>query len=168
MAVRSYPRRFRAILARPEDDDERLDPDEVARRPGPEGRSAADHLATADALLAALDEFLLAARGAGPISVPDVGDITADDPGGPIARLLDRFEATAERTADRFLPLDADDFATQTDAANGQEGGTLLAPGRRRRRRRRAPGDDEDPRRRPLTRGDHTVSDTVWSPFRGP
>jgi hypothetical protein len=123
VAIRSFPRRFRAIMARPgDDDDERLDPDEAARRTGPDGRSAADHLARADALLAALDEVLAGARGATRLDAPDVGSISAADPGGALPRLLDRFEERAERTANRFVSLTADDFATQTSI-----GGSLLA-----------------------------------------
>ncbi len=50
VALRSFPRRFRGVLARPDDD--RYDPDEVARRIGPDGHSAADRLLAAAGVLA--------------------------------------------------------------------------------------------------------------------
>jgi hypothetical protein len=41
VALRSYPRRYRALLVRPDDEDGA----EVIRRPGPDGWSALDHAA---------------------------------------------------------------------------------------------------------------------------
>ena len=112
VAVRSFPRRFRAVLARP-DDDERVDPDELARRVGPDGRSAADHLLAADAVLSLLDRTLEQARG-GDVAHPAVGDLAgvwADDPHSPLGRLLDELEGTATTTAGRIDAVATDDWA---------------------------------------------------------
>lgn len=50
VALRSFPRRFRGVFT-PSDDDDRADPDEAARRPGPDGVTAAEHLASAIGLV---------------------------------------------------------------------------------------------------------------------
>lgn len=113
VAVRSFPRRFRAVLARP--DDERVDPDELARRLGPDGRSAADHLLAADAVLSVLDRTLEQARGGDDLvahpAVGDLGGVWADDPHSPLGRLLDQLEGTASTTAARIVAVSTDDWA---------------------------------------------------------
>lgn len=105
VAVRSFPRRFRAVLARPEGDDDRFDPDELARRPGADGRSAAEHLGSAIAWLAAADE---SARTRTPVS-PSSGS----DDGRPVATLLDELETTATAAADRIDAVPNDQWSTE-------------------------------------------------------
>ena len=69
-ALRSFPRRFRAVLALVDEDD-----DSVLHRPGPDGLSATEHADAADRELAAAGRAIRQALGAaGP---PDGGD-TAD------------------------------------------------------------------------------------------
>lgn len=87
VAVRSFPRRFRAVFASPEDDEDRVDPDEAARRPGTDGRTAAEHLQSAIALIEAL---------------PDRGDADAGDDGTPVSSLLDRLQRSADAAAARI------------------------------------------------------------------
>lgn len=55
VALRSYPRRFRAVLVRLDDDDRA---DEVVRRPASDGWSALDHAAHAAVSFAAVAEAL--------------------------------------------------------------------------------------------------------------
>ncbi len=96
VAVRSFPRRFRAALARPDDADERLDPDEVARRPDADGRSAVDHLAAATGLVDAL---------------PALGadDVATD--GAAISTLLDRLDAAAAGAVARIDAVSTDQWS---------------------------------------------------------
>lgn len=76
-ALRSYPRRYRALLT-PLDPDEK--PDDLPYRPGDDGHSAvehADHAARAVALIAdAVHEVLVSDR---PVLMPAVIDETARD-----------------------------------------------------------------------------------------
>lgn len=112
VAVRSFPRRFRALLARPDDED-RWDPDEIGRRIGSSGSSAADHLLAADGVLALVDRALEQVRSdpdaALHPSLADLGSATWDDPHTPVPALLDQLQATAEQTASRIesVPNDA-------------------------------------------------------------
>ena len=105
VAVRSFPRRFRATFARPVDDEDRFDPDEIARRPGPDGATAADHLLAALAIVE---------------SIPDAAGSTASDDGTPISALLDRLQDAADGAAQRIdrVPNDqwGDRLATTQDA----------------------------------------------------
>jgi uncharacterized damage-inducible protein DinB len=55
VALRSYPRRYRAVLVRPDDEDRA---DDVVRRPASDGWSALDHAAHAAASLDAAAEAL--------------------------------------------------------------------------------------------------------------
>jgi hypothetical protein len=128
VAVRSFPRRFRAVLARPDDDEERVDPDELARRVGPDGHSAVDHLLAADGVLALADRALEQVRSdPDPVLHPGVADLAGvsfDDPHSPLAGLLDQLEATAARTARRIDDVPTDDWARHVriaghDAAAG-------------------------------------------------
>lgn len=126
VAVRSFPRRFRAVLARPEDDrgDEaaQADPDELARRIGPDGRSAADHLIAADGVLAVLDRALEQVRSDDdPVLHPAVRDLRAawwDDEHTPLPTLLDRLEQTAGQAADRIDAVPTDDWGRQARVAD--------------------------------------------------
>ena len=125
VAVRSFPRRFRGVLARPEDDTPdgaQADPDELARRVGPDGRSAADHLIAADGVLAVLDRALEQVRSDDdPVLHPAVRDLRGawwDDEHTPLPALLDRLDQTAERCADRIDAVPTDAWARQARVAD--------------------------------------------------
>jgi hypothetical protein len=100
------------LLAQPPDADERIDPDELVRRPGPDGRSAVEHLLAADAVLALADRLLEQSRHAGePVAPPaaaDLGAVGIDDPGSPVGVLLDQLAVTAARCADRIDAVPAE------------------------------------------------------------
>ena len=66
-ALRSFPRRFKAVLALVDPDD-----DSAIHRPGPDGLSAVEHAAAADRDLAAAGEAVRRALGAG--GAPSGGD----------------------------------------------------------------------------------------------
>ncbi len=100
VAIGSFPRRFRAVFARPDDADERFDPDEVARRPGPDGRSAVEHLLAATSLLEA---------------VPAAGTAVVADDGTPVPALLDRLTEAATTAADRVAKVPSDDWAVRLE-----------------------------------------------------
>jgi len=127
VAVRSFPRRFRGVLARPDetgdtDDGQQADPDELARRIGPDGRSAADHLLAADGVLALLDRALEQVRGDDdPVLHPAVADLRGswwDDEHTPLPALLDQLEHTAEGCADRIDAIATDDWGRQARVAD--------------------------------------------------
>ncbi|HAS12692.1 MAG TPA: hypothetical protein DCS55_19610 [Acidimicrobiaceae bacterium] len=127
VAVRSFPRRFRGVLARPDetgdtDDGQQADPDELARRVGPDGRSAADHLLAADGVLALLDRALEQVRSDDdPVLHPAVADLRGswwDDEHTPLPALLDQLEHTAERCADRIDVVATDDWGRQVRVAD--------------------------------------------------
>lgn len=130
MAIRSFPRRFRGVLARPADDEDRVDPDELARRIGPDGRSAADHLLAADGVLALLDRVLEQARGdADPVLHPvlaHLSDAWWDDPHTPLGALLDQLQATATTAADRVDDVPTDDWGRQVRVADQDASRSLL------------------------------------------
>jgi len=133
VAVRSFPRRFRSVLARPEldgsddhgDDGDEVataDPDELARRVGPDGRSAADHLLAADGVLALLDRSLEQARSDDdPALHPAVRDLRGawwDDEHTPLPALLDQLEQTALRSAGRIDAVPTDEWGRQVRVAD--------------------------------------------------
>lgn len=133
VAIRSFPRRFRGVLARPDDD--RVDPDEVARRIGPEGRSAADHLAAAEGVLSLLGRAIEQARAEDdPVLHPAFGDLVsstvADESGAddstPVGDLLERFEGTASHAADRIDGVPSDDWARRLRIAGDDDPVALL------------------------------------------
>lgn len=128
-AVRSFPRRFRGVLARPDDDS--FDPDETARRVGPEGRSAADHLVAADGVLALADRALDQIRSDPDAvlhpSIVDLGTAEWNDDHTPVADLLDRFETTATRLADRIDALATDEWGQPAQVAGTAPATTPLA-----------------------------------------
>lgn len=129
VAVRSFPRRFRAVLARPDDDGERTDPDEIGRRFGPDGSTAADHLLAADGVLALLDGALEVAKDDDAVLHPafsDLGSATWTDDHTPVPALLDQFEATATRTADRIDAIASQGWGRQARIADTQDQVGLL------------------------------------------
>lgn len=129
-AVRSFPRRFRAVLARPDDSDETFDPDELARRVGPDGRSAAEHLVAADGVLALTDRALEQVRSDSDAvlhpSTADLGSAEWDDDHTPLASLLDRFEATAEALAARIDSIATDQWGQRAQVAGTDRATTPL------------------------------------------
>lgn len=112
-ALRSFPRRFRAVFAPPDDaGPDEHDPDEMGRRMGPDGASAADHLLAADGIVVLLDRALEQLVGPGDASLhpafADLGTASWDDDHTPVPALLDQFEADAQRAADRVDAVDAE------------------------------------------------------------
>ena len=91
VAARSFPRRFRALLVRPDD----RDPDIVHRRPSGGGLSAAGHaLAAAAGMDAAAGALARVRTGDSPTFDPDPGPpTTGDEP--PLELVLDRVGAAA-------------------------------------------------------------------------
>jgi hypothetical protein len=130
VAVRSFPRRFRAVLARPDDEDERVDPDELARRIGPEGRSAADHLVAADGVLSLVARALAQVQGGGdPALHPalaDLGGAWWDDPRTPLGALLEQLDGTATELADRIDAVPTDDWGRHVRVADDDRTRQLL------------------------------------------
>ena len=133
VALRSFPRRFRGVLSRPDDD--RFDPDEVARRVGPDGHSAADRLIAAAGVLALLDRAVEQARAEDePVLHPAFADLTsmsvtdeaALEDQSPIADLLERFEGEASHTADRVDGVPTDDWSRPVRIAGEGDGRALL------------------------------------------
>ena len=94
-ALRSYPRRYRALLFT-FDEDER--PDDVLHRPGPDGRSALDHAAAVATALGAfgraLEAVLIHDR---PVLPPGAGPGTA---AASTEAVLDQVTLEAQAIAD--------------------------------------------------------------------
>lgn len=130
VAVRSFPRRFRALLIPPSEGDERADPDELGRRPGPDGHSAVEHLLAADGVLATADQVLERSRHAGeaaaPAVVSDLGAVWIADPGSPVGALLDQLAGTAGRCADRIDAVPVDDWGRSLRIGDGDATRELL------------------------------------------
>lgn len=129
VAIRSFPRRFRSLFV-PPDDEEREDPDEIARRYGPDGTSAAEHLQAADGLLAMLDRGIAQARSVhGETLHPTFAGLataTWEDDRTPIPSLLERFAATAERAAARVDAVPTDRWGDEVPIAGQAENRSLL------------------------------------------
>ena len=105
VALRSFPRRFRSVFARPDDDD-RVDPDEVARRAGTDGRTAVDHLSAAISVADAVRE---ATRQRTPAPLPTA----APDDGRGLPQLLDELDAAAIAAADAVDAVSTDDWSIE-------------------------------------------------------
>lgn len=103
VALRSFPRRFRSLFAATDDD--RFDPDEMARRPGSDGVTAAEHLSTA---IAIAQTASTAVRRRSTAPLPE----SATDDGRPLRTLLDRLDATATDAANHVGAVPNDDWAT--------------------------------------------------------
>lgn len=132
VAVRSFPRRFRGVLARPDDDrdtgGEEVDPDELARRAGPDGTSAAQHLLAADDVLGLLDRVLEQAVGHddGLHPVRPFGEITVEDTGRPVAVLLDRLAETATGCAERIERVPTEEWGRRVPVQDSDGTSNLL------------------------------------------
>lgn len=126
VAVRSFPRRFRSVLARPDDED-RWDPDEIGRRLSSDGTSAADHVLAADGVLALVDRALEQSVGHDEVLHPALADLAGaswDDDHTPVPALLDQLAATADRCAARIesVPTDAWDLQARIAGADATVG----------------------------------------------
>lgn len=117
VALRSFPRRFRAVFARPNDADERFDPDEVARRPATDGQSAVDHLASAIALVRAAGETARHRDRSDP-------DDSSVDSSRPIGGLLDELDESATGAASEVESVPND--AWSTDAIHAVQDAVAL------------------------------------------
>lgn len=121
MAARSFPRRYRAVLVRPADEEGGAEV--VLRRP-PGGRSAVEHTSYAADAMALVAE---AVRALG-IGAPSTVDI---EPGSPQPRsveaVLERMEAATEAVARAIeeLPSDAWERTTATPTEAGITAGHL-------------------------------------------
>jgi len=112
-ALRGLGRRYRALFAGLGEDER---PDDVAHRPGPEGRSALDHLVagTRDitALGRALQQVLLEQD---PVLPRDVGEADAErfepDPGGTLEERLAELGWEADELASRAASVAAADWS---------------------------------------------------------
>lgn len=94
VALRSYPRRFRSVLVRLDDEDGA----DVVRRPAPDGWSALDHAAHFAASLAAVTEALRI------VAIDDAQPVVAYAPerrieAGPVDDVLTDVQAAAEAAA---------------------------------------------------------------------
>lgn len=108
VAARSFPRRYRALLVRPDDDD----PEIVHRRPGGEP-SAAEHAAAGASGMAAAAEALRSIRTSDDAVVDlDEPSATPAASGGstPLDTILDRLAAAAGALADSIEPLRGDEW----------------------------------------------------------
>lgn len=109
-ALRSYPRRFRALLTT-FDDDDRARADDLVHRAGPDGRSAvdhADHVARSVAVLAqALRQVLVEDD---PVLVPAVADDDSREwavpaPPASVDAVLDFLTVECEALADEIASV---------------------------------------------------------------
>jgi DinB superfamily len=108
-ALRSFPRRFRAVLATFDEDEK---PDDLVHRPGADGRSAAqhaDHVARSIALLRqALHDVLVHDRPVLPAGVFDDGSALSGEGNGSVEAVLDSLSAECAALADTVDRTDAD------------------------------------------------------------
>lgn len=128
VAVRSFPRRFRALLARPDDED-RWDPDEIGRRIGSSGRSPADHVLAADGVLTLVDRALEQSSDPTAVLHPGFADLataTWDDDHTPVPALLDHLEASAAAAADRIESVPTDRWSSRVRVAGADADVSLL------------------------------------------
>lgn len=105
VALRSFPRRFRGVFARPDDDDDRVDPDEAARRPGADGVTAAEHLGSAIGLVRSAGDV---ARSRHVAALPTTGP----DNGRPLPELLDELDIAADDAAERVDAVPSGDWTS--------------------------------------------------------
>ena len=95
VAARSYPRRFRALLVRPGQDD----PDIVHRRPSPGEASAAEHAMDASAGMAAATAALHRIASADDPVVQLELTLRPAGPDAPLEEVLARLQAAADALA---------------------------------------------------------------------
>jgi hypothetical protein len=97
VALRSYPRRYRAVLVRPDDED--LDVDAVVRRPGADGWSALGHAAHVARAIAAAAGALDAVAVRDEPTVSLEPEQPADASGTDVDSVLADLAAGAEQAA---------------------------------------------------------------------
>jgi hypothetical protein len=104
VALRSYPRRYRALLVRPDDEE---GADIVTRRPAPDRWSALEHAAHVTDVLGLVHDAV------GTIRLHDVPEV-AIEPGppraGPVDDVVGALAATSERLAGLIGELSDDDW----------------------------------------------------------
>lgn len=109
VAARSYPRRYRALLVRPDEPD----PDVVHRRPSPEEASAVEHADQAASDLAATADALQGVlRSAGPVDLR-VPSPARSGTGGEhlvLATVLDRLTSAATALASAIESVHGDEW----------------------------------------------------------
>ncbi|MGH9177160.1 MAG: DinB family protein [Acidimicrobiales bacterium] len=115
VAARSYPRRYRALLLRPDEED----PGIVHRRPGPGLPSAAEHALEAAAGMAAAAEGLLRLRAQERPPV-DLDPPVAGD-GATLEAVLERLDAGAGALAAAVEALHGDEWGRRLVGGGGQE-----------------------------------------------
>ena len=124
VALRSYPRRFRALLAAIGDDEH---PDDVAHRPGPGGRSALDHASDAVTAFRVVDEAIRRVvagdRPEVPSAAVDQAERTAATTGvGSTQGVLAELDAAAKALATQVEAVASDDWTRAgTVAGTGRE-----------------------------------------------
>lgn len=108
VAARSYPRRFRALLVRPDDED----PDVVHRLPPSGGPSAAGHALAAAAGLDAAATALARVRAADDPAVdPEPAPTAEAGAGVPLEAVLERVAGAAGALATTVEAMHGDDWA---------------------------------------------------------
>ncbi|HMC42942.1 MAG TPA: DinB family protein [Acidimicrobiales bacterium] len=123
VAARSYPRRFRALLVRPEGDEgEEPTPEDLVRRRPPEGGwSALEHTAWVAAVLSraadALEAIRVRERPQVEISAGEEAVASATE----LAPVLERLGTAAEGLAQTISRVDARDWTRRGRLADGRE-----------------------------------------------
>ena len=121
-AVRSYTRRWRALLVRPDDPD----PEIVHRRTGPDEPSAVDHAVASAAGMAAaalalerlhMEEDAEVDAGPAPHEVPSPTGAAGDL---PLRRVLDQVAAAADELASAMTLFRGDRWAAPGRLSDGQ------------------------------------------------
>jgi hypothetical protein len=115
VAARSYPRRYRALLVRPDEED----PEIVHRRPGPGSPSAAEHALQGAAGMAAAAEGLQRVRR---LDRPPVDlDPRVAGAGSTLEAVLERLEAAAGALAGAIEVLHGEEWKQPLVAGGGRE-----------------------------------------------
>jgi hypothetical protein len=120
--LRSYPRRYRAVIVPIADDD---NVDELAQRPGPDGRSALDHVEHAAGDVARLGDALhqvLVHDNAtlDPTVLDDDARGAAHRAAGSVEPALDQLQLECERLAATIDGVGGDAWARQASVGGGR------------------------------------------------
>lgn len=121
VAARSYPRRYRALLVRPDEDD----PEIVHRRPAPDQLSAVGHTARAAADISAAADALRR------ISIDDGPEVALEgtapsDAAGPTSRdVLADLDSAASSFASAIETLRGDEWRRSGHLAGGDDVGAI-------------------------------------------
>jgi hypothetical protein len=117
VTLRGLGRRFRGAFAGLDDDES---PDDLARRPGDAGRSAADHIAHASAVLTSGTEAVDVVLSHDDPTV-DQRSSEVHAPPGAVDGLLDDLALSAESFAGRIEHLGASDWARTAATPGGEQ-----------------------------------------------